>query len=350
MDNQKRKMETIGLPLVFIITIILSFSLMFYLGHENSIKPFESYMEENHVTVNWNEKDDKLMMKKGNVAFNQIKDFSYIKTIKTTESGVSIELNDTIFNKLYNYIMFGYPLKDELASIKVISNNMDDISITTQEFLTSYYKDFYPYNVTLCGVSNYINIRKSLTSCEKDSRVILNIDSKRKINNIVLDYYQDWDGVASRFMTYNKNGILNKIEEFKTESQKVKENYLDDLNRLKIKEIYPPNIVIINGIHMKTKRPLTSELIIIADNKKEYIEKDLIEENIYINYENKDKFYEDINYIIKAVEDNLGKNKKLEKPKDSKINKIIKETKSVDITNDVLKTSDETIKEKLKIE
>lgn len=350
MDNQKRKMETIGLPLVFIITIVLSFSLMFYLGHENSIKPFESYMKENHVTINWNEKDDKLMMKKGNVTFNQIKDFSYIKTIKTTDTGVSVELNDTIFNKLYNYIMFGYPLKDELATIKVISNNMDDINITTQEFLTSYYKDFYPYNVTLCGIGNYINLRKSLTNCEKDSRVILNIDSKRKTNNILLDYYQDWDGVASRFMTYNKNGILNKIEEFKIESQKVKENHLDNLNRLKITEIYPPNIVVINGKHMKTKRNLTSELIIIADNKKEYIEKDLLEENIYINYENKDKFYEDINYILKVVDDNLVEKKKTENNKDIKTNKIIKERKGLDIMNDAIKMNDVIIKEKLKIE
>ncbi len=300
--EKMRKMESIGIPILFIMTLILGFSLVFYLGNDNQAKPLENYIKDNRLSVNFDEKTDKLEIVKNNIKWNQIKNFTYIKHIRTANDSVSVELSDNLFSKAYNYMMFGYPLKNEIAFIKVSINNIDNINVTTNQYLQKYYDEFYPYNVVLCGTNSNMFLKVKTTECEPNSRVIININTIARSHDTTIDYYPEWDGVAERFMIYNKVGIQNKLSEYSKANELVQTQYLSQLNKFKIDGIYPPNIVIVDGKFMKTTRTIKSELMIVKERNEDYIESNISKTAVYVNYNNQNDLIEDINYVLNVFD------------------------------------------------
>lgn len=332
--EKMRKIESVGIPILFIMTLILGFSLVFYLGNDNQTKPLENYIKDNLLTVNLDEKSHKLEIIKRNIKWTQIKDFSYIKSIRTANDSVSVELNDNLFNKVYNYMMFGYPLKNEIAFIKVSINNIDNINLTTNDYLQKYYDQFYPYNVVLCGTNSNIYLKTKQNECEANTRVIININTTYRTHRTIIEYYPDWDGLAERFMTYNKVTIQNKLNELQAADKLIETEYLNQLNKYKIEGIYPPNIVIVNGEEMKTTKTIKSEMTIVKEKNEDYIEPNVGKTFIYTNFNNKDDLIEDINYILNVFNKkqqmaDVEKQKKIVKIEENKVIEIDKTPETI---------------------
>ncbi len=304
MKNSTIKMERIFIIIFFIIIIS---SIFFYLGSDEQVENFSLNMEQNNVIVFWDKKDNKLLMKKDNIEYNQIKDFSYIKNIKTIDGSVIVKITNSKFNKIKDMLMFGNLLKEELSYIKVTANNMDNIKITTERTLKEYYEKFYPYKLKICDTKSYMYLKNNKNECGKDSHLTLDIDTQKKIYTIKIDYYKDWDSIAERFLNYSKTAMKNEIEKYNNENKIINKKYIMRLKEIGLSGVYYPNILIINNKEMKTKRELSFEMLNVSDKEHEYIEKDLIEDKYYFYFDNNKKLYEDLEYLNEKIKENKNK-------------------------------------------
>lgn len=286
------------------MTVGLSVGFWMFLGNQankENIESFKNYLVKEGVEIVWTDKDNKLSIKHNNIELNQIKDFKLMKSIsylpnETNTMKFSFEGVDDIQNKL----LFGDSLKNEFTEIKVIVNNMENEELITQKELASLYEKYYPYQITLCDMDSYIYLNKQDIKCPESNHIDLVIDTVSKSYTMKINYYKDWGGIAARYLTYSTAGMENKLADFKVVSTAIKEQFGDDIEKLKIEKIQG-NKIIINGSIKKTIRPLDTEFLAIVDDKKDYIEKDIGEVYYYVAF-NKNNAVDDFNYIINQLQ------------------------------------------------
>jgi hypothetical protein len=303
-NNIKSKISNIAFSLLFIMTVCLSVGFWMFLGNQankENIEAFKNYLVKEGVEIVWTDKDNKLSIKHKNIELNQIKDFELMKSISylpndTNTMKFSFEDVDDIQNKL----LFGDPLKNEFTQIKVIVNNMENEELITHKELSSLYEKYYPYQITLCDMDSYIYLNKQDIKCPESNHIDLVIDTVSKSYTMKINYYKDWGGIAARYLTYSTAGMENKLADFKVVSTAIKEQFGDDIEKLKIEKIQG-NKIIINGSVKKTIRPLDTEFLAIVDDKKDYIEKDVGEVYYYVAF-NKNNAVDDFDYIINQLQ------------------------------------------------
>jgi hypothetical protein len=303
-NNIKSKISNIAFSLLFIMTVCLSVGFWMFLGNQankENIEAFKNYLVKEGVEIVWTDKDNKLSIKHKNIELNQIKDFELMKSISylpndTNTMKFSFEGVDDIQNKL----LFGDPLKNEFTQIKVIVNNMENEELITHKELSSLYEKYYPYQITLCDMDSYIYLNKQDIKCPESNHIDLVIDTVSKSYTMKINYYKDWGGIAARYLTYSTAGMENKLADFKVVSTAIKEQFGDDIEKLKIEKIQG-NKIIINGSVKKTIRPLDTEFLAIVDDKKDYIEKDVGEVYYYVAF-NKNNAVDDFDYIINQLQ------------------------------------------------
>lgn len=286
------------------MTVCLSVGFWMFLGNQankENIEAFKNYLVKEGIEIVWTDKDNKLSIKHNNIELNQIKDFQLMKSIsylpnETNTMKFSFEGVDDIQNKL----LFGDPLKNEFSQIKVIVNNMENEELITHKELASLYEKYYPYQITLCDMDSYIYLNKQDIKCPESNHIDLVIDTVSKSYTMKINYYKDWGGIAARYLTYSTAGMENKLADFKVVSTAIKEQFGDDIEKMKIEKIQG-NKIIINGSVKKTIRPLDTEFLAIVDDKKDYIEKDVGEVYYYVAF-NKNNAVDDINYIINQLQ------------------------------------------------
>lgn len=302
-NNTKSRISSFAFSLLFIITLGLSIGFWMFLGKEaikENVDNFKNYLVKEGIELSWSEQDDKLSIKHNNIELNQIKDFKLIKSIsfkpsETAGMKFSFESVDNIVNKL----LFGDPLKEEFSQIKVIVNNMDNEELITHKELASIYEQYYPYKILLCEMDSYIYLNEKNIACPESNHINLNIDTTHQSYTMKINYYKDWGGIASRYLTYSKGGMENKLADFKIASREVKEKFGDDILKLKIENIQDRTITI-NGEMKKTIKPLNTEFLLMVDNNKDYIEKDVGEAHYYVAF-SKNTALDDFAYIIEQL-------------------------------------------------
>lgn len=316
-NNTKSRISNFAFSLLFIITLGLSIGFWMFLGKEaikENVENFKNYLVKEGIELSWSEQDDKLFIKHNNIELNQIKDFKLIKSIsyrpsETTGMKFSFESVDDIINKL----MFGDPLKEEFSQIKVIVNNMDNEELITHKELASIYEQYHPYKILLCEMDSYIYLNEKNISCPESNHINLNIDTTKQSYTMKINYYKDWGGIASRYLTYSKGGMENKLADFKIASREVKDKFGDDILKLKIEKIQGRTITI-NGDIKKTIRPLNSEFLLMVDDNKDYIEKDVGEAHYYVAFST-NTILDDFSYIIAQLKNkDTGQSKIKEQP------------------------------------
>jgi hypothetical protein len=303
-NNIKSKISNIAFSLLFIMTVCLSVGFWMFLGNQankENLEAFKNYLVKEGIEIVWTDKDNKLSIKHNNIELNQIKDFQLMKSISylpndTNTMKFSFEGVDDIQNKL----LFGDPLKNEFTQIKVIVNNMENEELITHKELSSLYEKYYPYQITLCDMDSYIYLNKQDIKCPESNHIDLVIDTVSKSYTMKINYYKDWGGIAARYLTYSTAGMENKLADFKVVSTAIKEQFGDDIEKLKIEKIQG-NKIIINGSVKKTIRPLDTEFLAIVDDKKDYIEKDVGEVYYYVAF-NKNNAVDDFDYIINQLQ------------------------------------------------
>lgn len=286
------------------MTVCLSVGFWMFLGNQankENIESFKNYLVKEGVEIVWTDKDNKLSIKHNNIELNQIKDFKLMKSIsylpnETNTMKFSLEGVDDIQNKL----LFGDSLKNEFTQIKVIVNNMENEELITQKELASLYEKYYPYQITLCDMDSYIYLNKQDIKCPESNHIDLVIDTVSKSYTMKINYYKDWGGIAARYLTYSTAGMENKLADFKVVSTAIKEQFGDDIEKLKIEKIQG-NKIIVNGSVKKTIRHLDTEFLAIVDDKNDYIEKDVGEVYYYVAF-NKNNAVNDFNYIINQLQ------------------------------------------------
>lgn len=286
------------------MTVGLSVGFWMFLGNQankENIESFKNYLVKEGVEIVWTDKDNKLSIKHNNIELNQIKDFKLMKSIsylpnETNTMKFSLEGVDDIQNKL----LFGDSLKNEFTQIKVIVNNMENEELITQKELASLYEKYYPYQITLCDMDSYIYLNKQDIKCPESNHIDLVIDTVSKSYTMKINYYKDWGGIAARYLTYSTAGMENKLADFKVVSTAIKEQFGDDIEKLKIEKIQG-NKIIVNGSVKKTIRHLDTEFLAIVDDKNDYIEKDVGEVYYYVAF-NKNNAVDDFNYIINQLQ------------------------------------------------
>jgi len=337
-NNTKSRISSFAFSLLFIITLGLSIGFWMFLGKEaikENVDNFKNYLVKEGIELSWSEQDDKLSIKHNNIELNQIKDFKLIKSIsfkpsETTGMKFSFESEDNIVNKL----LFGDPLKEEFSQIKVIVNNMDNEELITHKELASIYEQYYPYKILLCEMDSYIYLNDKKITCPESNHINLKIDTANQSYTMKINYYKDWGGIASRYLTYSKGGMENKLADFKIASREVKDKFRDDILKYKVEKIQGREIVINDEIK-KTIRPLQTEFLLVVDDNKDYIEKDVGESHYYVAF-SQNTVVDDFSYIINQLRN-----------KDNGKTKIKDVTKTKEISNEPVLDTDKKVVPKI---
>lgn len=302
-NNVKSKISNIAFSLLFIMTVCLSVGFWMFLGNQankENIEAFKNYLVKEGIEIVWTDKDNKLSIKHNNIELNQIKDFQLMKSISYLPNEMNVmKFSFDGVDDVQNKLLFGDPLKNELSQIKVIVNNMDNEALITQKELSSIYEKYYPYQITVCDMDSYLYLNKKEITCPENNHINLVIDTVNKSYTMKINYYKDWGGIAARYLTYSTTGMDSKLADFKVVSNAIKEQFGDNIVKLKIEKI-EGNKIFINGLVKKTIRHLNTEFLAIIDDRKDYIEKDVGEVYYYVSF-TKNNAVTDFNYIFNQL-------------------------------------------------
>ena len=344
-----QKISTASIAIITVMAFVLSIGFLIFLGKEankENVESFSNYLKANQVTLYWDQKDDKLLIKKNNVELNQIKDFKWIDHIEYNKSKQSntqylvIAYNENYYKNKINNLLFGSPLKDEFSEIKVIINNIDDIELTTSTYLKDIYTQYYPYTVNICDTNSSLYLKVNPMLCDTATHLNLTVNTVKRNFEIKINYYKEWDGIVNHFMTFSKTPLENKLKTYKEASTQIESKYLTQLDKLNINGIYPPHTIIVKDKKMKTVLNLETELMIIRDLKQDYIEKNVKKTAVYTAFKN-DNISKEIPYILQNLDPDKDLYNKIKIIKMETEPKIEKENKQTVIIDNTAETSNE---------
>lgn len=301
--NRTPSVSFVVFVIAVLLSIVLSLGVFVFAGKQNNndnIESFSNYLKVNNVSLSWNDKDRDLTISRNNATIRNVKDFKWIRSLDMVNGKLIIALNDDGFNKQINNLLYGTPLRSEFDEIKVIVNNLEDISITTEKAVSDLYTQYYPYTIKICDIDNDLYLFESSKVCDGTTHLTLVIDTFNKKSIINIDYYKEWDNIVDRFMVYNKMSLETKLKLFRDESTKVKSTYEKAISKIKLNKIINANTLMIGGVVKKTKETLNTQLLVIEDKKEDYIEKNIGETNYFVSFD-KNQIETDINYIISTL-------------------------------------------------
>jgi hypothetical protein len=290
------------LNIVFlVITICMAVIFLKFIGESSSedyLKSFSSYIKKEKINEILYEKSTQyLTVKRESVTVKVRNQFDLIDQIYIKNDILYFEKNNDLMLSWINDFTQGSKLKEELSKIKIIANKVEEVSINNKAKIESYYSKFYPYYVSFCDFSYNISLFDKGVKCPAGNNISLKINTLDKKYELGIDDYPDWSLIFTNYISFSDKKVEEEINKFKETAKEYNGKfYIENSGIVAI--IDKNSILYSDGIKKKTIRNITSEVVVIKKDNKEYIE-DLRDDTIsYVKYENSDSFNEDIEYIM----------------------------------------------------
>lgn len=296
--NSSTYINTILFFLVFAVIFIYTIFLG-SVASDNYFRSFTSYMKKDGVSeLKYDNSTNILEIKRNGIKLITKKEFKLISQIKQNDNDqyFFLFLKDDFFNKNLNALTQGDILKKELSELKVLFNKMEDLEITNKIKLEEYYGKLYPYNVNTCDFNYEVSLFEKSLNCQVETNIMLHINSVNKTYELVIDNYSDWDLIFKNYIDFNSNKIFDKIKEYKETSLTYNnKSFFDNSGIVKI--IDKNNIIYKDGSIKKTTKDINTEMLILRESNKEYIENIEDKSILYLKYKTIKSLDNDLDYI-----------------------------------------------------
>ena len=298
--NNLRTMKILNIVFL-IITICMALTFLKFIGANNSeeyFKSFSTYIKKEGLNEIYYDKEHKsLEIKKNNIKVIVRKEFDLISQIYIKEDVLYFEKDNDLIARWINDFTYGSKLKEDLSAIKIIANQIEEVEINNKIQIESYFTKFYPYYVDFCDFTYNISLFNKDSKCPFENNVRLKINTVDKDYELVIDNYADWSLIFKNYINFSDKKVEEEVNKFKETAKAYNGKfYIENSGIISI--IDKDNILYSNGILKKTKKDITTEVLVIKKDNKEYIE-DLRDETVsYLKYKDIDSFNDDLKYII----------------------------------------------------
>lgn len=290
------------LNIVFvIITVCMALTFLKFIGASSSeeyFKSFSTYIEKEGINeIYYDKKNKSLEIKKKNIKVIVKKEFNLINQIYIKKDVLYFEKDNDLLTLWINDFTYGSKLKEDLSVIKVIANKIEEVEINNKAQIESYLTKFYPYYVEFCDFEYKISLFNKELKCPFENNVKLKINTVDKDYELVIDNYADWSLIFKNYINFSDEKVTEEINKFNETAKYYNgKDYIENSGIISI--IDKNNILYSNGMIKKTKKDITTEILVIKKDNKEYIE-DLKEETkSYLKYKDMNSLDEDLKYII----------------------------------------------------